>query len=79
MASDILAPRGVDAVKWGASLAQIGGYAATGLGWTTWAVPLFLIGVLGWLAVGIAWRDRAIMLIHLVAMMAMVAGLITRG
>lgn len=69
----------VDTVKWGASIAQIGGYAATGFGFTTWALPFFAIGLLGWLAVGLAWRDRAIILIHLVAMVAMLTGLVTRG
>lgn len=36
---------------------------------------LFLIGVLGWFAVGVLWNDRAIMLIHIVALGAMVAGM----
>ncbi|WP_323770352.1 DUF6552 family protein [Antarctobacter sp.] len=69
----------IDTIKWGASIAQIGGYAATGFGFTTWALPFFAVGLLGWLAVGMAWRDRAIVLIHLVAMVAMLTGLATRG
>lgn len=73
------AGRLVDSVKWGASIAQIGGYTATGFGFTTWALPLFAIGLLGWFAVGLAWRDRAIILIHLVAMAAMLTGLASRG
>ena len=62
-------------VKWGASIIQILGYTATGFGWTPWNLYLFLIGVLGWFAVGILWNDRAIMLIHVVALAAMIAGM----
>lgn len=62
-------------VKWAASLVQIVGYAATAFGWTPWNLYLFLVGVLGWLAVGALWKDRAIMLIHAVALASMIAGL----
>lgn len=63
------------AVKWGASVIQIMGYTATGFGWTPWNIYLFLIGVLGWFAVGAMWNDRALMLVHLVALSAMLAGM----
>lgn len=62
-------------VKWVASVIQIMGYAATGFGWTPWNLYLFLVGVLGWLMVGVLWNDRALMLVHLVALGAMVAGM----
>ncbi|KKM83656.1 hypothetical protein LCGC14_1307210 [marine sediment metagenome] len=62
-------------VKWGASIIQILGYTATGFGWTPWNLYLFLIGVLGWFAVGALWNDKALMLVHLVALGAMVAGM----
>lgn len=62
-------------VKWAASVVQILGYAATGFGWTPWNIYLFLAGVLGWLAVGVLWRDRAIMAVHAVALSAMTLGL----
>lgn len=62
-------------VKWAASAIQIMGYTATGFGWTPWNLYLFLIGVLGWFAVGALWNDRALMLIHLVALAAMIAGM----
>ena len=65
-------------VKWVASIIQIAGYAATGFGWTPWNLYLFLAGVLGWLAVGVLWKDRAIILIHLVALGSMLAGLASR-
>ncbi|MGR3606500.1 DUF6552 family protein [Sulfitobacter sp.] len=62
-------------VKWGASIIQIMGYTATGFGWTPWNLYLFLIGVLGWFAVGALWNDKALMLVHLVALGAMIAGM----
>lgn len=65
----------VQSVKWGASVIQIMGYAATGFGITPWNLYLFLIGVIGWFAVGALWNDKAIMLVHIVALAAMVAGM----
>lgn len=62
-------------IKWAASVIQIMGYSATAFGWTPWNFYLFIIGVLGWFAVGVFWNDRAIMLIHIVALAAMVAGM----
>ncbi|PYG26716.1 DUF6552 family protein [Pelagimonas varians] len=62
-------------VKWGASIIQIMGYTATGFGWTPWNLYLFLIGVLGWFAVGAMWNDKALMLVHIVALGAMLAGM----
>ena len=63
------------AVKWVASIIQILGYTATGFGWTPWNLYLFVVGVFGWFAVGVLWNDKAIMLIHIVALAAMVAGM----
>ena len=62
-------------VKWSASVIQMLGYAATGFGMTPINIYLFLVGLLGWLVVGALWHDRAIILIHLVALGVMVAGL----
>ncbi len=64
-------------IKWIASIFQIIGYGATAFGWTPWNIYMFLIGLVGWLTVGILWRDRAIILIHLVALGAMIAGLVS--
>lgn len=80
MPSDALAlvsprERLVFAVKWGASAVQIMGYTATGFGWTPWNLYLFLFGVLGWLAVGALWNDKALMLVHLVALGVMIASM----
>ncbi|MAM25535.1 MAG: ubiquinone biosynthesis methyltransferase UbiE [Rhodobacteraceae bacterium] len=62
-------------VKWAASVIQMLGYAGTGFGWTPWNLYLFLAGVLGWLIVGVLWNDRAIVLIHFVALGAMLWGM----
>lgn len=66
----------VFAIKWAASIVQIFGYTATAFGWTPLNIYLFLIGLVGWFAVGVLWKDRAIMLIHVIALSAMIAGLV---
>lgn len=65
------------ALKWAASLIQIAGYATTAFGMAPLNVYLFVVGLVGWFAVGVLWKDRAIMLIHAVALAAMVAGLLS--
>ena len=62
-------------IKWIASIVQIFGYAATAAGYTPLNIYLFLIGLTGWFIVGVMWNDRAIMLIHIVALGAMVIGM----
>jgi hypothetical protein len=69
--------RFVFAIKWGASAIQIMGYSATGFGLTPWNLYLFLIGVVGWFAVGALWNDKALMLVHLVALGAMITGMLS--
>jgi len=68
--------RAVLVLKWAASIIQIMGYSATAFGMTPLNIYLFLAGLIGWFAVGYLWQDRAIMLIHVVALAAMVTGLI---
>jgi hypothetical protein len=63
------------AIKWAASIVQILGYTATAFGFTPLNIYLFLVGLLGWFAVGVMWNDRAIMLIHIIALGAMFVGL----
>lgn len=65
------------AVKWISSIIQILGYAATGFGFSPWNIYLFLAGVAGWFAVGVLWNDRALMLIHVVALGSLVAGMVS--
>lgn len=67
----------VFSLKWAASLVQIAGYATTAFGMTPLNIHLFLVGLIGWFAVGFLWNDRAIMLIHAVALAAMGAGLLS--
>ena len=75
MASALPRVDGAFIVKWAASIIQICGYAATSFGMTPLNLYLFIIGVFGWFAVGVMWRDSAIMLIHVVALGAMMIGL----
>lgn len=64
-------------LKWIASAIQMLGYAATAFGETPLNIYLFMVGLSGWLWVGVLWKDRAIILIHLVALVTMVAGATT--
>ncbi len=80
MASEALDARGAGGrtafiVKWVASVIQILGYSATAFGLTPLNIHLFLVGLVGWFVVGLLWNDRAIILIHLVALGAMLIGL----
>ena len=70
--------RAAFAIKRVASVLQIAGYTATGFDWTPWNACLIFGGVAGWLTVGVLWNDRALMLIHAVALVAMFAGLSSR-
>ncbi|MEO0327812.1 MAG: DUF6552 family protein [Pseudomonadota bacterium] len=62
-------------IKWVASIIQVFGYTATAFGMTPLNIYLFLVGLIGWFIVGALWNDRAIMLIHIVALGAMFVGL----
>ncbi|WP_420546746.1 DUF6552 family protein [Curvivirga sp.] len=62
-------------LKWMASIIQIAGYATTAFGLTPLNIYLFLAGLIGWFIVGIFWNDRAIMLIHLIALGSMIIGM----
>lgn len=61
-------------IKWFASIIQIFGYAATSFGIVPWNIYLFFFGLAGWFIVGLLWNDKAIILIHLVALVAMTLG-----
>ena len=71
--------RGVVILKWAASIVQIMGYSATAFGMTPLNIYFFVVGLVGWFAVGFLWRDRAIMLIHVVALAAMLVGMAGNG
>ena len=64
-----------DTIKWVASIAQIFGYGATAMEATPANLWFFVVGIAGWFIVGLRWNDRAIMLIHIVALAVMLIGL----
>lgn len=64
----------VDTVKWIATAIQLLGYGLTGLNHTPWNVYAFLVGIVLWFAVGVMWKDRAIMVVHLGAFVSLLAG-----
>lgn len=63
-------------IKWTSSVIQILGYSATAFGITPLNIYFFLVGLIGWFVVGVLWNDRALMLIHLVALGAMLIGML---
>lgn len=66
----------VDIVKWAATVIQLIGYGLTGLNVVPWNVFAFVIGIALWFLVGVMWKDRAIMVVHIGAFIALVAGYI---
>ena len=64
----------VDIIKWIATAIQLIGYGLTGLNIVPWNVFAFFIGILLWFLVGFLWKDRAIMVVHVGAFIAILAG-----
>ena len=64
----------VDVVKWLATLIQLIGYAMTGLNFTPYNIYLFFIGIFLWFAVGVMWKDKAIMVVHVGAFVSLLLG-----
>ena len=64
----------VDVVKWVATAIQLVGYGLTGLNIVPWNVFAFFIGIFLWFAVGVMWKDRAIMVVHVGAFISLMAG-----
>jgi len=64
----------VDVVKWVATAVQLVGYGLTGLNIVPWNVFAFFIGIFLWFAVGVMWKDRAIMVVHVGAFVSLFAG-----
>lgn len=69
----------VDVVKWIATVIQLIGYGLTGLNIVPWNVLAFVFGIVGWFIVGVLWKDRAIMVVHVGAFIAIVAGYLGSG
>lgn len=64
----------VDVVKWVATVVQLAGYGLTGLNIVPWNVFAFIVGIVLWFLVGVMWKDRAIMVVHIGAFIAIVGG-----
>ncbi|MEM8690985.1 MAG: DUF6552 family protein [Pseudomonadota bacterium] len=64
----------VDVVKWIATIIQLIGYGLTGLNYTPWKVCAFFAGIVLWFAVGVMWKDKAIMVVHLGAFISLFIG-----
>lgn len=66
----------VDSVKWVATVVQLVGYGLTRVNIVPWNIFAFIVGIVLWFLVGVMWKDRAIMVVHLGAFIAIVAGYI---
>lgn len=66
----------VDIVKWIATVIQLVGYGLTGLNIVPWNILAFTIGIALWFLVGVMWKDRAIMVVHVGAFIAILGGYI---
>ena len=64
----------VDIVKWLATTIQLIGYGMTGMNLVPYNIYLFFIGILLWFAVGVMWKDKAIMVVHVGAFLSLLAG-----
>ena len=64
----------VDIVKWVATVVQLIGYGLTGMNIVPWNVFAFVVGIALWFAVGVMWKDRTIMLVHVGAFVSLTAG-----
>ncbi|MGA9254388.1 MAG: DUF6552 family protein [Roseobacter sp.] len=64
----------VDIVKWIATAVQLVGYGLTGMNIVPWNIFAFFAGIILWFAVGVMWKDRAIMVVHLGAFASLLGG-----
>ena len=64
----------VDIPKWVATIVQLVGYGLTGMGLEPWNIFAFFAGIGLWFAVGVMWKDRAIMVVHVGAVISLLAG-----
>ena len=66
----------VDIVKWIATVIQLIGYGLTGMGLYPINVGFFIVGIFLWFTVGFMWKDKAIMVVHLGALISILSGYI---
>lgn len=64
----------VDYLKWLATLIQLVGYGMTGLNMVPYNIYLFFVGIFLWFVVGVMWKDKAIMVVHVGAFISLLAG-----
>lgn len=69
----------VDVVKWIATVVQLIGYGLTGLNMVPWNIFFFFGGIFLWFAVGVMWKDRAIMVVHVGAFISLLVGFLNAG
>ena len=68
----------VNLVKWIATVVQLIGYGLTGLNYSPLNVYAFIVGIILWFIVGILWKDRAIMVVHIGAFLSLTIGYMNR-
>ena len=66
--------KAVDTVKWLATIIQLIGYGMTGLNMVPYNIYFFFIGIFLWFAVGLMWKDKAIMVVHVGAFISLLVG-----
>jgi len=66
--------KAVDTVKWLATIIQLIGYGMTGLNMVPYNIYFFFIGIFLWFAVGLMWKDKAIMVVHVCAFISLLVG-----
>ncbi|MGP6087992.1 DUF6552 family protein [Antarctobacter jejuensis] len=64
----------VNTVKWAATVIQLIGYGLTGLNVVPWNIFAFFAGIFLWFAVGVMWKDKAIMVVHVGAFISLFLG-----
>ena len=67
----------VDTVKWIATIIQLLGYGMTGMNLVPWNIYMFFLGIFLWFAVGMMWKDRAIMVVHVGAFVSLLIGFLS--
>jgi len=68
----------VDLVKWVATVVQMIGYGLTGFNYSPLNVYAFIVGIILWFVVGVLWKDRAIMVVHIGAFLSLAVGYLNR-
>lgn len=71
-----LSARNTEALKWGASVAQVAGYATMAMGMVPVNLALFTVGLIGWMLVGLIWQDRALVFVQTAALGALLLGML---